>query len=58
MMKTNDDARSLTENSSNRNDPIENERDKLLIQPIVRRIELYLNLKELISFRFPVLMYH
>jgi hypothetical protein len=57
-MKTNDDARSLTENSSNRNDPIENERDKLLIQPIVRRIELYLNLKELISFRFPVLMYH
>jgi hypothetical protein len=47
-MKTNGDAGLLTENSSNRNDPIENERDKLLIQPIVRRIELYLNLNELI----------
>jgi len=57
-MKTDGNARLLTESSSNRNDPIENERDKLLIQPIVRRIELHLNLKELISFRFPVLMYH
>jgi hypothetical protein len=37
-IKTNGDIRSLTESSSNRNDPIENDRDKLLIQPIVRQI--------------------
>jgi hypothetical protein len=37
-MQKNGDARSLTDSSSNRNDVIENERDKLLIQPIVRKI--------------------
>jgi len=47
-MKTNGDTGLLTENSSNRNHPIENERDKLLIQPIVRRRGSYLNLNELI----------
>ena len=38
MLKTNDDIRSIIESSSNQNNPIENERDKLLIQPIVRKI--------------------
>ncbi len=38
MIKFNSDGRLLTESSSDRNDAIENERDKLLIQPIVRKI--------------------
>ena len=35
MNRINNDKRILTENSNNRNDRLENERDKLLIQPIV-----------------------
>ena len=34
-IKIDNDIRSLTDSSSERNNPIENERDKLLIQPIV-----------------------
>ena len=41
-MKSNNDFRSPTESSSYRNDASENERDKLLIQPIVRTEEIIL----------------
>lgn len=37
MMKIKDDIESLTDSSSSRTEILEDERDKLLIQPIVRR---------------------
>ena len=39
MMKIDNDIQSLTDSSSNRNTPVEDERDKLLIQPIVCQID-------------------
>jgi hypothetical protein len=36
--KISGDVRVSTESSNNRNDALENDRDKLLIQPIVRKI--------------------
>jgi len=38
MINTNGDIQSMTESSNNRNNAPENDRDKLLIQPIVCKI--------------------
>lgn len=41
MMKIDNQVRILTDSSSDRNDASENERDKLLIQPIVCKNKYY-----------------
>lgn len=51
-IKIDNDIRSLTDSSSDRNNPIENERDKLLIQPIVCQIYIF-EFKRIYSFVDP-----
>jgi hypothetical protein len=57
MINTNGDIQSMTESSNNRNNAPENDRDKLLIQPIVCKMFISILLKKLINNRFLVLMY-
>ncbi len=54
----NGDVRSLIESSSNQKDVLENDRDKLLIQPIVRKLKLNIKSTKIHLFRFQVLMFH